>query len=227
MRRLIPVLLAALAVAAPGPARSAGPDLAQHVKADSSRFLPRWMSARLEAGLSWMQSPREVRDRYVAGVAFGGSLNAAVLPRLRLSARLEYLDLPNGEVGSLGGYQTIDGQVYTSTGVGYNAFNGGRSFEALGVLSARVWRNLWVEGGAGHGHFDSGYPPIQFIDGVTGEYVDIPGRSGWGQAYTAGLAYDFTVRQRERLYVTARWTRLERGGVSLDFVPLGIGYRFE
>jgi len=34
------------------------------------------------------------------------------------------------------------------------------------------------------------------------------------------------VMKRDHLFAIARWTRLERGGLSLDFIPLGIGYRF-
>lgn len=222
-------LAAALALALPCAALASGTDLGNVVQAkrDSSRFLPRWMHASLDAGVAWMQAPREVSDRYNAGVAFGGGLAATVAPRLRFAIRLEYLDQPNGATGYYGSYQTVDGQPYVSPGGAYSAFGGGHSVEGLAVASVRPWRNLWLEAGGGHGYFSSGFPRIQFIDGVTGEWVDVPGQSGWGPAFTAGLSYEFTVKKREHLFAYLRWTRLERDGLSLDFIPLGIGYRFD
>lgn len=228
MRRGTLTLLAVLALALPCTALASGTDLGNvvGVTRDSSRFLPRWMHASLEAGVSWMQSPREVSDRYRAGVAFSGALTASAAPRMRVATRLEYLDLPNGAYGYYGSYQTQGGQVYSVPRGRYNAFSGGRSVEALALAAVRPWRNLWLEAGAGHGYFASGYPRIQFIDGATGEWIDVPGQSGWGPVWTAGVSYDFVVKKRDHLFASARWTRLERGGLSLDFVPLGIGYRF-
>jgi len=223
------LLLAALLVfALPGPSRASGVDLGEAVpaKRDSSRFLPRWLHVSLGAGVSWMQSPREVSDRYRAGVAFGGELVATAAPRLRLGLRLGYLDLPNGAHGYFGTYTVHDSQAVAAPYGQYNAFTGGHALEGLAVASVSPWRNLWLEAGGGYGYFSSGYPRIQFIDGTTGEWIDVPGQSGGGPAFTAGLTYEFTVSKRDRLFAIARWTRLERDGVSLDFVPLGIGYRF-
>lgn len=222
-------LALALAFASPAPVRASGVDLGEAVaKRDSSRFLPRWMHASLEAGVSWMQSPASVKDRYNAGVALGGALTATAGPRLRLAARLEYLDLPNGEAGYYGTYQTVDGQAYAYPTGRASAFSGGHAVEGLALASVRPWRQLWLEAGAGGGHFSSGYPRIQFLDGATGEWIDVPGESGWGAAWTAGLAYEFRVgRKPDHLYAGVRWTRLERDGVALDFVPVTIGYRFD
>lgn len=222
-------LVIALALASAVPARASGVDLGDAVaKPDTSRFLPRWMHASLEAGVSWLQSPAAVKDRYNAGVALGGALTATAAPRLRLAARLEYLDLPNGEMGYYGSYQTVDGQAYAVPNYGYNAFGGGRALDALVLASARPWRQLWIEGGAGYGHFSSGLPRIQFLDGVTGEWIDVPGQSGWGATWTAGFAYEFRVgRKPDHLCAGVRWMRLDRDGVALDFVPVTIGYRFD
>jgi hypothetical protein len=219
---LVTVLLLALPAAAwarRGPDLAAGPD--------TSRFLPRWLHASLEAGVSWMQGPHEVSNRYSAGLAFGGAFWVAPAAGVRVSAQVEYFDLPNGGNGSFGTYQRSGGQTNTTPLYNYNAFGGGHTIEGLGVVSVRAWRGVWVEGGAGHGYFASGYPKILFFDGATGEAISIPGESGWGPAYTAGAAYEFTVRRREHLYVSGRWTRLERGNVQLDFVPLRIGVRFD
>lgn len=221
-------LAAAVALALPCTALASGTDLGNAVQAkrDSSRFLPRWLHASLDAGVSWMQSPRAVSDRYNAGVAFGGTLAATANPRLRLAVRLEYLDLPSGEAGFYGSYQTVGGEAYVTPEGSFSAFSGGHSVEGLATASVRPWRNLWLEAGAGHGYFSSGFPRIQFIDGTTGEFIDIPGQSGWGPAFTTGLSYEFTVMKRDHLFAYARWTRLERDGMSLDFIPLGLGYRF-
>lgn len=229
MTRRILAVAAVLALALPCRALASGVDLGNAVtaKRDTSRFLPPWMFATLEAGVSWMQSPQQVSDRYNPGVAFGGGLTAKAGTRLRLSTRLAYLDLPNGANGYLGGYYTSNGQVYTHPDANFNAFTGGHAIDGLVVAAVRPWRNLWVEGGGGGGYFASGYGDLKFYDGVTGELIDVPGSSGWGSAWTAGLRYDFTVRKREKLFVSAGWTRLERDGLALDFVPLGIGYRFD
>lgn len=218
-----------LVLAGAAPARASGVDLGDAgAGRDSSRFLPRWMHASLEAGVSWMQSPAAVKDRYNAGVALGAGLTATAAPRLRLAARLEYLDLPNGEAGYYGSYQTVDGQAYAYPSGRYSAFGGGHSFEALALASVRPWRQLWLEGGAGWGHFSSGYPRIQFLDGTTGEWIDVPGESGWGAAWTAGAAYEFRVgRKPDHLYASVRWVRMDRDGTALDYVPLTIGYRFD
>lgn len=218
-----------LLLALPGGALASGVDLGEAVTArrDTSRFLPPWLFATLEAGVSWMQSPHEVSDRYTAGVVLGGGLTARAAARLRFSLRLAYLDLPNGANGYLGGYYTSDGQVYTHPDANFNAFTGGHVVDGLTVVAVRPWRNLWIEGGGGGGYFASGYGDLEFYDGATGERIDVPGRSGWGAAWTAGLRYDFTVRRRDRLFVAAGWTRLERDGLALDFVPLLAGYRFD
>lgn len=224
---LLIVLL--LGFAPGGEVRASGVDLGEAVgaKRDSTRFLPPWLYATLEAGVSWMQSPREVSDRYNAGIAFGGGLVAKAAPRLRFAVRLAYLDLPNGANGYLGSYSTSNGQVVVAPGANYDAISGGHAIEGLASAGLRAWRDLWLEGGGGYGYFASGYGSLRFYDGVTGEPVDVPGQSGWGAAWTAGLRYDFTVRRRERLFVSAGWTRMEREGLALDFVPLSIGYRFE
>lgn len=226
---LLAAVLIVVPFATPRPARASGADLGEAVQAkpDSARFLPRWMNASLEAGVSWMASPREVGDRYRAGVAFGGELVATAAPRLRLGLRFEYLDLPNGARGYLGTYTVHDSQAVAIPSSSYNGFHGGHTLDGLVVASVRPWRNLWLEAGGGYGYFSSGYPRVQFVDGTTGRMIDIPGQSGGGPALTAGLTYEFTVSKRDRLFAIVRWTRLERDGVSLDFVPLGLGYRFD
>lgn len=228
-RHLIVAALLVLALAPPPSARASGVDLGDAVqRPDTSRFLPRWMFASLEGGVSWMQSPSVVSDRYKPGLAIGGGLTAKAGSRLRVSARLAYLDLPNGAHGYFGGYYTANGQVYTHADANFDAFRGGRALDGLAVAAVRPWRQLWLEAGGGGGYFGSGgYDNLRFFDGVTNELVEVPGQSGWGPAWTAGLSYDFTVRKRDRLYVSARWTRLECGGYSLDFVPLAMGYRFD
>ena len=139
----------------------------------------------------------------------------------------EYLDLPNGAHGYLGLYELSNGQASTLPIANFEAFHGGYTADGLAVLSVRTWRDLWLDGGAGVGYFSSGYPNIQFIDGVTGESIRIPGETGWGPAYAAGLAYEFTVGKRQRLFASVRWTRLDRGPEQLDLVPVRLGLRFD
>lgn len=194
---------------------------------DSSGFFPAWMHASILAGVSWMQSPHEVSDRYTPGLALGGSLSLKPAPRLRVSAEVDYLDLPSDGNGYYGTWQSNNG-VVSSTALGSQQGLGmGHAIPVLGLVTTRVWRGLWLEGGAGVGYFDSGYPDIQFIDGVTGDWVSIPGRSGWGAAAAAGLSYEFKVRSTDHLYASFRWMRLARDPAKLDFVPLRLGYRFD
>lgn len=225
----IALLFALLALAAPMPARSSGPDLGRGMRAEqpdsTRRLLPRWLHGSAAAGLSWMQAPHEVKARYGPGVAFDGGFWVAPAPRVRLSLEAEYLDLPSNSNGYYGTYQSSNGMTYATPLAAYGDLGNGHTIDGFGVLSMRPWRQLWIEAGTGGGYFSSGYPAVQFIDGATGDTISVPGQSGWGGAFTAGLSYEFTVRKKDHLYVSARWVRLERDTRVLHLVPLRIGYR--
>jgi len=230
LNRNVVLLSLALALAAPGAALASGPDLGQAVqdaKPDTSKFLPRWIHASLGAGISWMQAPSWVRVRYGPGIALTGNLWASLLPGARLAVELEYLDLPANTNGFATTYKAKDGSTYTIPYDYYTNTGAGNEINGLAVLSFKVWRNLWVEGGVGGGHFSSGYSGIEFLDNATGRTVSIPDDSGWGPAITAGLAYDFQVGKGSKLFASARWVRLARDTETLHVVPLRIGYRFE
>jgi len=185
------------------------------------------MHAGILAGASWMQAPQRVSDRYSAGFAIGGSLTIEPIDRVRFTAEADYLDLPSSGGGYYGAYSvngidTLVSAIGPQKGLGM-----GHAIPLLGIVSARIWRGAWLEGGAGAGYFDSGFPDIQFIDGATNTYVDIPGNSGWGPAVTLGLKYEFFLHNTDHLYASFHWVRLARGSEELEFVPIRLGYRFD
>lgn len=194
---------------------------------DSSRFFPRWLRGSVHAGMSWIASPKAVGDRYSPGLVLGGALSVAPAPRLRVAVEAAYHDLPNGSNAYYGTWQSSGGGIGTTPL--YNGARIGNGSATLfgAVAGLRLWRELRLEAGAGGGYFNSGYPKILFIDGATGEYFRVPGESGWGPSFTAGLAYEFKVRKQEKLLLSARWLRLDRSPEQLDFVPIRVGYRFD
>jgi hypothetical protein len=190
--------------------------------ADSSRILPRWLQVSADGGVSWLQSPPDIGHRYDPGFSGGLALWVKATSRLRGGLRIQYHDLPNGSQAFVGYYDsTLATPVFPTSG-----FGGGRLTELQLLASVRVWRSVWAEAGAGRGYFDSGFPSIMFIDGVTGEWTVIPGSSGWGNVRGAGLTWEFQPTPRDRLFLAGRWMRMERDGRNLDFVPLRIGYRW-
>lgn len=190
---------------------------------DSASFFPRWLHPSVSAGFSWIASPHAVGDRYAPGLVLGGALAVTPASRLRVALEGAYHDLPNGANAYYGEYQGGSATpLYNSSGIG-----DGSATLFTATVAMRVWRQLRFEAGGGGGYFNSGYPKILFIDGATGEYFRVPGESGWGPAVTAGISYEFKVRRRERIGVSARWLRLDRSPEQLDFVPLRVHYRFD
>lgn len=225
-RQQVVALAFAFAILGGTPAIAAEPDDDIGAVADSSRFLPRGVHFLLEVGATGMRSPTSVSDRYTQGVTFSGAL-ATAGSRARLTGRLEYFDLPNGEQGYTGYYQADSGQVTAHPLGGNSAFHGGHSSQVMGLFSLRPLGPFWLEAGIGYGYWWSGYPDIQFIDGSTGQYIDIPGQSGWAPVFSWGLTFEFTPAKGQNLHASVRWTRLDRGDQALDFLPIVIGYRFD
>ena len=228
MSHRLHVVALALACALLGgtPALADEPGAESGAAADSARFLPRGVHFLLEVGATGMRSPTSVSDRYTQGLTFSGGLTTAG-SRTRLTGRIEYFDLPNGEQGYSGYYENNDGQISAHPLGGNSVFHGGHSSQVMGLFSLRPLGPFWLEGGAGYGYWWSGYPGIQFIDGATGEYIDVPGQSGWAPALTAGLTFEFTPARGQHFHTSVRWTRLDRGDLALDFMPIVIGYRFD
>ena len=184
---------------------------------DTSGVLPKWMDGAVEVGVGWMASPQSVKDRYSAGMNIGLELQALAAPALRFGAKAEYHDSPSNR----------DGFVTTSNGiVGYDTFGDGKMLDLFGTIAVRPWRQLWLEGGAGYGHFESGFGDVNFIDGVTGDSYVPPGKIGWGPVAGAGARYEFQPSRRDRMYVGAGWRRMVRDDVTLQYGLIRVGYRF-
>lgn len=186
-------------------------------KKDTTGVLPKWMDGAVEAGVGGMTSPLSVKDRYSAGLDLAVELQALAAPALRFGAKAEYHDTPSNN----------EGFVATSHGiVSFDTFGDGKMFDLLGTVSVRPWRQLWLEGCAGYGHFDSGFGDINFIDGLTGDSYAPPGTIGWGPVAGAGARYEFQPNRRDRMYAGAGWRRMVRDDVTLQYGLIRVGYRF-
>jgi hypothetical protein len=187
------------------------------------------MHATLVVGATFMNGPDVVSHRYSTGFAMGGTLAVEPADRLRLSLTGDFLDLPSSGGGYFGSYQvTQTDTIVTAYSAAGGGLGMGHAIPVLGMLSARVWRGLWLSGGGGVGYFDSGYPKIQFIDGATGQYMEILGSSGWGPAVSFGATWEFWFHGTDHVFLTSRWMTLERDSERLEFVvPLQLGYRFD
>lgn len=217
MSRFLPLLLTAtfLGLCAGGPTRAAA-------GRDSSRVLPRWLELSADAGVGWMAAPASIAGRYVPGMNLGLAAGARPAQRVRALVRFEYHDLP----GTRAYYGVTSGGTVTPVSP-VDLMGDGSVFDALAAGSLRAWHEVWIEAGAGYGHFRSGYPDgLEFIDGATGEYVKVPGRSGWGPVLTGALTSEFQPNRRDRMFLSARWSSIERLGTRISLVPLRIGYRF-
>jgi hypothetical protein len=217
---LLTLLVIPALASAQRPPDPRGPD---DVRPDTTRFFPRWMMATAQAGVGWMAGPSHFSSRYQPGLDAGLSLAVQPAKRLRFGVAIEYHDLPPDP--------NANRAYYDSTGaypvVSIELTRGAHLAAGLATASVRVWRTFWIEGGIGRGYFESGLAGFHFNDGATGEYLFQPSGSGWGTVVSGELRYEFQPNKRDRMFATAGWRGMDRGGERLTFIPLHFGYRFD
>lgn len=225
--RLAPCLVAAALLLAASPAHPQagyGGDRddtpREHVPthADSTRTLAGPWQVWAHAGFGWLGAPPDVRSRYNAGLDAGASGDRRLADRVALRARLEYHDLPSTQpnIVYVNGYP-----VATNSDFGHGWLGSG-----LAGVAVRTWNRVWLEGGGGGGYFRSGFPSDQtYVDGATGQVRLLPGGSGWGAMWNAGVRYEFQPTLRDRMLAELQFYSLNRGGVEMHFWALRVGYR--
>ena len=221
------LLLFGLMLGSPAAAQMDGPPHA-HARGhrahgpDSTRFLPRWLHSYAELGPGWMQLPVDIRTRYGASLSLGLGLDVDPVSPLQLAVRGNYYMLTPKDAAYSGFYDP------NSPAPGYELTGGGTGhlIDLLFVTSLRARGPFWIEGGVGGGHFGSGYPDEAFQDPLTGNIVDIVGKSAWGGAFSIGTRYEFQPTPRDHLFALVRWETFDDRGTALQFWTLRAGYRF-
>jgi hypothetical protein len=169
-------------------------------------------------GVGWAGTPEAVRKRYNAG--FDGALSAdrRLADRVATRVRAEFHSFPatNAQFSTdLGTVETVGEQS--------NAY--------LGIVEAgialRPWNHLWFEGGGGGGYLASGLQDVQLIDPATQERYPLPGTSGWGLLWSAGVRYEFQPAPRKRMLAETRYQSMDRPHGRLGFWQIGVGYRLK
>jgi hypothetical protein len=224
-RRLLPVALVIL-VATPARAQHGGYGGGREregrrqapTHADSTRTLAGPWQIWTHGGVGWLGSPADVRTRYSAGLDVGISGDRRLADRIALRARIEYHDVPSSQPTFVGYY----GGVYPTT----VSYGNGWFGSALSGIAVRAWNHLWLEGGAGGGYFDSGFPSSRtIVNPATGATAPIAGGSGWGGVWSAGARYEFKPNLRDRILAEVQFYSMDRDGTTLHFWAVRAGYR--
>ena len=167
-------------------------------------------------GAGWLGAPEEIRTRYGAGLDVGLSGDRRLEQRWALRARLDLHDLPSSQPTYI-----VDaaGNAY-STDIGHAWLASG-----LAGAAVRAWGNLWLEGGAGGGYFQSGFSDEVATVDSTGEVHRPEGTTGWGKVWSLGTRYEFHPTRRDRMLAEFQFYSLDREGTRLKFFAVRIGYR--
>ncbi len=186
--------------------------------ADSMRTLAGPWQVWTHGGGGWLGSPSDVRPRYGSGFDLGASADRRFADRIALRARLDYDDLPSTQPN----YFLVDGIAY-AVNIDYGH---GWLGSALGGMAVRPWNHLWLEGGAGGGYFESGFPSGQTsVLLPNGRRVPLRATTGSGGVWSAGARYEFKPTLRDRFLAEVQFYSMDRGGTTLHFWAIRAGYR--
>lgn len=186
--------------------------------ADSLRTLAGRWQVWGHGGGGWLGSPSNVRPRYGSGFDVGASADRRFADRIAVRARLDYDDLPSTQPSVV----YVDGIPY-SVNIDYGH---GWLGSALGEVAVRAWNHVWLDGGAGGGYFESGFPSGQTsVRLPNGRTVPLRGTSGSGGVWSVGARYEFKPTLRDRLLAELQFYSMDRGGTTLRFWAIRAGYR--
>ncbi len=211
-------LAAGLATAQPRRSYPGDPREPAGSPGDSLRTLAGPWQLWTHIGAGWLGAPARIRQRHQAGLGLGMSGDRRLADRFALRARLDFDDLPSTQPDAI----LLNGIAYSvSADYGHGWFG-----SALGGAAIETVPNLWLEAAAGAGYFRNGFGSgSSYQDLVTGRQVPLEARSGWGNAWGAGLRYEFQPNRRDRVLGEVQFMNLDRDGTPLRFFAIRFGYR--
>lgn len=202
VRALAFAALSALACAAAAPARAAAPALAI---TDTTRT--RWL-VTLDAGVAETTAPEVFRDLYEPGFGGGLGIHKAIGPKLAVSGRAGYLNLPFDA-----GDNPFDvGLVEAGAQGALNWLDGTAALD----LELLFWLQAHVRAGYGYcwGRSFEVFEP--------GGTIGIYDPTGGGVTYGAGLSVIFPIEKRY-IYIETAWLGVQRADDSPQQIMIRAG----